>query len=102
MKDKSLTFASIAAAGLASLCCIGPLAAVGLGIGSFKEGSRFVEHIGRTEESGCGSLHHHRVEHDLTVEIRVVPDAAQPIETGPETSSLKISLGQQEGGLESR
>ena len=25
MKDKSLTFASLAAAGLASLCCIGPL-----------------------------------------------------------------------------
>ena len=35
MKDKSLTFASIVAAGVASLCCIGPLAAVGLGLGSF-------------------------------------------------------------------
>lgn len=41
MKDKSLTFASIAAAGLASLCCIGPLAAVGLGIGSFGAAALF-------------------------------------------------------------
>lgn len=41
MKDKSLTFASIAAAGLASLCCIGPLAAVALGIGSFSAAAFF-------------------------------------------------------------
>ena len=41
MTDKSLTFASIAAAGLASLCCIGPLAAVALGIGSFSAASVF-------------------------------------------------------------
>ncbi len=41
MTDKSLTFASIAAAGLASLCCIGPLAAVGLGIGSFSAAALF-------------------------------------------------------------
>ncbi len=41
MTDKSLTFASIAAAGLASLCCIGPVAAVGLGIGSFGAAALF-------------------------------------------------------------
>lgn len=35
MTDKSLTLASIAAAGTASLCCIGPLAAAGLGLSSF-------------------------------------------------------------------
>ena len=41
MKDKSLTFASLAAAGLASLCCIGPLDAVAFGIGSFSAASLF-------------------------------------------------------------
>lgn len=41
MKDKSLTFASILAAGVASLCCIGPLAAVGLGLGSFGAATLF-------------------------------------------------------------
>ena len=43
MKDKSLTFASIVAAGVASLCCIGPLAAVGLGVGSFGAAQLFEE-----------------------------------------------------------
>ena len=41
MKDKSLTMASILAAVVASLCCIGPLAAVALGIGSFGAASVF-------------------------------------------------------------
>ena len=35
MKEKSLTFASIVAAGVASVCCIGPMLAVGLGLGTF-------------------------------------------------------------------
>ncbi len=35
MNTKLLTLASIAAAGIASLCCIGPLLAVGLGVGTF-------------------------------------------------------------------
>ena len=43
MKDKSLTLASILAAGLASLCCIGPLVAAGLGIGSFATAASFEE-----------------------------------------------------------
>lgn len=43
MKDKSLTLASILAAGVASLCCIGPLVAVGLGIGSFGAAASFEE-----------------------------------------------------------
>lgn len=41
MKDKSLTFASIIAAGVASLCCIGPLVAVGLGVGTFGASALF-------------------------------------------------------------
>ncbi len=42
MKDKSLTLASILAAGLASLCCIGPPVAVGLvGMGSFAAAASF-------------------------------------------------------------
>ena len=43
MKDKSLTLASILAAGVASLCCIGPLVAVGLGVGSFGAAAWFEE-----------------------------------------------------------
>ena len=44
MKDKSLTLASILAAGLASLCCIGPPVAVGLvGMGSFAAAASFEE-----------------------------------------------------------
>ncbi len=43
MKDKSLTFASIVAAGVASLCCIGPLLAVGLGVGTFGAAALFEE-----------------------------------------------------------
>lgn len=43
MTDKPLTFASIGAAGLASLCCIGPLATVGLGLGSFGAAALFEE-----------------------------------------------------------
>ena len=35
MENKSLTIASVISAGLASLCCIGPLVAVGLGLGAF-------------------------------------------------------------------
>ena len=35
MENKSLTIVSVIAAGLASLCCIGPLVAVGLGLGAF-------------------------------------------------------------------
>ncbi len=35
MKEKSLTFASIVTAGVASVCCIGPMLAVGLGLGTF-------------------------------------------------------------------
>ena len=35
MKEKSLTAASIIAAIAASLCCIGPVIAVGLGLGAF-------------------------------------------------------------------
>jgi mercuric ion transport protein len=41
MKDKSLTFASMIAAGVASLCCIGPLVAVGLGVGTFGTSALF-------------------------------------------------------------
>ena len=43
MKDESLTFASIVAAGVASLCCIGPLVAVGLGVGTFGAAALFEE-----------------------------------------------------------
>lgn len=43
MKDKSLTLASIFAAGVASLCCIGPLVAVGLGVGTFGAAAWFEE-----------------------------------------------------------
>jgi len=43
MKDKSLTLASILAAGVASLCCIGPLAAAGLGVGTFGAAAWFEE-----------------------------------------------------------
>ena len=35
MENKSLTIVSVIAAGMASLCCIGPLLAVGLGLGAF-------------------------------------------------------------------
>ena len=35
MENKSLTVVSVITAGLASLCCIGPLVAVGLGLGAF-------------------------------------------------------------------
>ena len=35
MENKSLTIVSVIAAGLASLCCIGPLVAVGVGLGAF-------------------------------------------------------------------
>ena len=35
MENKSLTIISVVTAGLASLCCIGPLVAVGLGLGAF-------------------------------------------------------------------
>ena len=35
MENKSLTAVSVITAGLASLCCIGPLAAAGLGLGAF-------------------------------------------------------------------
>jgi len=35
MKEKSLTLASIIVAIAASLCCIGPVVAVALGIGAF-------------------------------------------------------------------
>ena len=35
MEDKSFTVVSVITAGLASLCCIGPLVAVGLGLGAF-------------------------------------------------------------------
>ncbi len=35
MKDRTFAAASIVAAALASLCCIGPLVAVGLGLGAF-------------------------------------------------------------------
>ena len=35
MKEKSLTFASIVTAGVASVCCVGPMLAVGLGLGTF-------------------------------------------------------------------
>ncbi len=35
MENKSLTIVSVIAAGFASLCCIGPLMAVGLGLGAF-------------------------------------------------------------------
>ena len=35
MENRSLTIVSVIAAGLASLCCIGPLLAVGLGLGVF-------------------------------------------------------------------
>ena len=34
MENKSLTIVSIVAAGLASLCCIGPLVVVGVGLGA--------------------------------------------------------------------
>jgi len=43
MKDKSLTLASILAAGVASLCCTGPLVAVGLGVGTFGAAAWFEE-----------------------------------------------------------
>ena len=35
MESKSLTIISVVTAGLASLCCIGPLVAVGMGLGAF-------------------------------------------------------------------
>ena len=35
MENKSLTIVSVIAAGAASLCCIGPLVAVGVGLGAF-------------------------------------------------------------------
>ena len=35
MENKSLTIVSVVAAGLASLCCIGPLVVVGVGLGAF-------------------------------------------------------------------
>ncbi len=35
MKEKSLTFASIVTAGVASVCCVGPMLAVGFGLGTF-------------------------------------------------------------------
>ena len=35
MKEKSLTFASIVTAGVASVCCVGPMLAAGLGLGTF-------------------------------------------------------------------
>lgn len=43
MNDKSLTVASILAAGVASLCCIGPAVAVGLGVGTFGAAAWFEE-----------------------------------------------------------
>jgi len=43
MKDKSLTLVSILTAGVASLCCTGPLLAVGLGVGTFGAASWFEE-----------------------------------------------------------
>lgn len=43
MKDNSLRFASIVAAGAASLCCIGPLVAAGLGVGAFGAAAVFEE-----------------------------------------------------------
>ena len=43
MKGKSLTMASILAAGVASLCCIGPFVAVGLGVGTFGAAAWFEE-----------------------------------------------------------
>ncbi len=41
MMDKALTTASVLVAGLASLCCIGPLMAVGLGLGTFGAAALF-------------------------------------------------------------
>ena len=41
MENKSLTIVSVVTAGLASLCCIGPLVAVGLGLGAFGAASFF-------------------------------------------------------------
>lgn len=43
MKNKALTNASVITAGLASLCCIGPLVAVGLGLGAFGASALFEE-----------------------------------------------------------
>lgn len=43
MNDKSLTLASILAAGVASLCCIAPLVAVGIGVGTFGAAAWFEE-----------------------------------------------------------
>ena len=41
MTNKALTGASLFAAGLASLCCIGPLVAVGIGLGTFGAAALF-------------------------------------------------------------
>ena len=41
MKDKTLATASVVSAVLASLCCIGPLVAVGLGLGAFSAATLF-------------------------------------------------------------
>jgi len=41
MKNKSFTTASVVTAGLASLCCIGPLVAAGLGLGAFGASALF-------------------------------------------------------------
>ena len=41
MTNKALTAASVFAAGLASLCCIGPLVAVGIGLGTFGAAALF-------------------------------------------------------------
>ena len=41
MKDKTLATASVVSAVLASLCCIGPLVAVGLGLGAFGAAALF-------------------------------------------------------------
>ncbi|MEX2303298.1 MAG: copper ion binding protein [Bryobacterales bacterium] len=41
MKDKTFATAAIVSGGLASLCCIGPLVAVGLGLGAFGAATLF-------------------------------------------------------------